>query len=266
MSPTELNLELTPSASQLLYPLRGDSEALVYQQQQVRWLSFGGAVVQSAMDVGAPQRLMLPYLKAMAAMLCLTGAGGRILNLGFGGGALVRFIQHYLPDLEVVSVERQGTVVELSRQYFHIADDYPVYIDSADNFLQHHADRYPLMLIDLPLDVVMKQGFLKRCQERLDKNGVVVINLFYRHPDQLPAVLSMLREPFATVHLLDITDSPNLVVVAGNKVNLQADAVAQRAAYLANASGLPVTEYLQAHVLLEPVDVSAPGTKTGDGI
>ena len=241
-------ITLKSADSQCLASLSGNSDIFIYQQQKLRWLSFGkdgdDDIVQSVMDITAPQQPILRYLQAMAAMLAFSKPDARVLNLGFGGGSLVRFIHHHLPKVQLTSVEQQGAVVELSRRYFNIPDHYQVTIDSANNFLNYHRDSYPLQLIDLPLNSLQPQ-LLQNCRKHLEHDGVAVFNLFYRQAQQLPPVLSALRQQFPVMQLLDINNSPNLIVVASIKADLYTEAVKKRADQLAGSSGITVTQYFE---------------------
>ena len=136
-------------------------------------------------------------------------------------------------------------MIELSRCYFHIPHDYPIVIDKAESFLQHHSDSYQMQLIDLPLSCLLLPGFLQRCREHLQADGIAVFNLFYRQQRQLPPVLSMLQKHFPFIHLLDIDSSPNLIAVASVKAELHSAAVSSRAHSLADNSGIPVAGYLE---------------------
>ena len=91
------NITLKSSNSDCLASLSGTPNISVYQQRDLRWLSFGDDIVQSVIDTSNPHKPVLPYLQAMAAMLAFSQRNRPVLNLGFGGGALVRFILRYLP-------------------------------------------------------------------------------------------------------------------------------------------------------------------------
>ena len=74
----------------------------------------------SAMDLGAPERLVFPYERLMLAALALVAEPRAILLLGLGGGAMLRHLGAYLPDAAVTVVERDAGVIAFAREYFYI--------------------------------------------------------------------------------------------------------------------------------------------------
>ena len=77
----------------------------VVEAYGVRSLHFGSAARQSTMSLAEPERLEMPYLRAMLIGLAFVPAPCRCLILGLGGGSLARFLAHHLPSARIEVVE-----------------------------------------------------------------------------------------------------------------------------------------------------------------
>ncbi|NCW98692.1 MAG: hypothetical protein EBW71_06870, partial [Betaproteobacteria bacterium] len=70
-------------------------QALHFSEDQgVRYLHFGTPWIQGAMRIRVPHRLVLDYTQDMMAWLMLMSVPDRVLHLGLGAGACVRFFGH----------------------------------------------------------------------------------------------------------------------------------------------------------------------------
>ena len=90
-----------------------------YSTTGLRCLEFPpGRALQSCMQIDDPTRLVLPYTRAMAATLVVPRRLQRLLQVGLGGGSLVRWVQRYLPGLRQDVVEIDPVVVDVARELF----------------------------------------------------------------------------------------------------------------------------------------------------
>jgi predicted O-methyltransferase YrrM len=131
----------------------------------------------SAMDLGAPERLVFPYERMMLTALALVAAPRSILLLGLGGGAMLRHLDAYLPDAAVTVVERDAAVIALAREYFHIkrkitrADAEDVVADSRGQF-----DAVMVDLYDAGGGAALDERFWQDCVAALRPGGAVAVN------------------------------------------------------------------------------------------
>src|SRR5258708_13034877 len=89
----------------------------------------------------------------MTAGLLYRPEPSSVLLVGLGGGALVRFLNHYFPDVHLDVVEIDPAVVEVARDYFGTRPVPGTRILVADgrDFLARSSERYDLILLDAHL-------------------------------------------------------------------------------------------------------------------
>jgi spermidine synthase len=131
----------------------------------------------SAMDLGAPERLVFPYERLMLASLALVAAPRSILLLGLGGGAMLRHLGAYLPDATVTVVERDAAVIAFARDHFHIkrkitrADAEDVVADARGQF-----DAVMVDLYDAGGGASLDERFWQDCVAALRPGGAIAVN------------------------------------------------------------------------------------------
>ena len=65
----------------------------------------GVEAVQSRVNLAQPQTLMSPYAHGMFASYLYQPQPRRVLIVGLGGGAMVRFLTHHEPQVQIDAVE-----------------------------------------------------------------------------------------------------------------------------------------------------------------
>ncbi|MGE3402686.1 MAG: hypothetical protein AB7K63_08885 [Vicinamibacterales bacterium] len=75
----------------------------------------GEEVVQTRANLAEPHTLVAPYARAMFTSYLYQPEPRRVLIVGLGGGAMVRFLIHHEPDVEIDAVEIDPAVVRLGR-------------------------------------------------------------------------------------------------------------------------------------------------------
>ncbi|MDB5408966.1 MAG: hypothetical protein JWL84_3878 [Rhodospirillales bacterium] len=137
----------------------------------------GMVLQQSAMSLMRPQRLVFPYEQAMALAVAVRPHPRTALQLGLGGGAMVRFLSAYYPECELTIVESDPTVIDLARRHFYI--DTPVEQTDAITFLAETEQRFDAIMVDIyggggfnapPL------AFWDACAAALQPKGCIAIN------------------------------------------------------------------------------------------
>jgi spermidine synthase len=195
-------------AGELVYQVR-DEEGLidVVDAYGIRSLHFGSSPKQSAMALDEPDRLELPYTRAMLASLLFQPMPRRVLMLGLGGGTLARCLLRHFPDCQIDVVELRPTVVAIARRYFDLPDSPRLHIHQADGVEwvtrppKGECEHFDLVMVDLFDEQgmaagVLDQTFFRALRQRLTANGVLAINLWSNPVAALRESMSLLKESF----------------------------------------------------------------------
>jgi spermidine synthase len=221
------------------------SRIRVRRDGDVRALTFvrdnGQEAVQSRVDLAAPGTLLSPYAHGMFASYLYQPHPRRVLIVGLGGGAMVRFLTHHEPAVRIDAVEIDPVVVRLAGEFFGVRSGGNVQVHTADavSFVETTLERYDLVLMDAflrPSDDTDSTGvptrlktvaFLGRLKQALAPGGVIAFNLneHERMDDDVAAVTA------AFGHAVIYRCPP-----ASNKV------------MIATADGVPADEVLRARI------------------
>ncbi len=193
---------------ELIYHGRDEDGVLeVTEAHGVRSLHFGTPPRQSSMSLKEPERLELPYIRAMLSSLLFLPDPERVLLLGLGGGSLARFLLGQYPGCRVEAVERRASVVEIAHAYFALPRDQrlDIHIGDARQRVEALAPRAPgefdLILIDaydhLGMDAsINAPEFFDACARLLHPAGVVSMNLWGTHAVSLKRSIELLKTTF----------------------------------------------------------------------
>lgn len=202
----------------------------VRRDGDVRLLTFvrddGRELVQSRIDLKAPQTLASPYARSMFASFLYQPEPRRVLVVGLGGGAMVRFLAHHAPDVQVDAVEIDPAVVRLADQYFGVRSGGHVRVVTADAvaFIESTTERYDLIFMDAFLrpssdtdatgvpSRLKTVAFLGRVKQALAPGGVVAFNI-NQHAGTADDIAAV-TEAFGRVAIYRSTPAENEVVVA----------------------------------------------------
>jgi len=242
---------------QLIY--RDDSSDFpieIREAPPLRWLEFGDGAIQSVIDLQRPERLPSAVARAMLAGLLFVSAPRRMLILGGGGGALPRYLHHRAPRCEGTVVERSAAVARLARRFFAFPGEgskWRLLEADARDFVRVTRERYDMVMMDIAegLDSpgwLAKGDFLHHCRERLDAQGVLVINLIVDDAAGFALTLSRIREGFGRRTLcLSVPGHRNVVVFAFNAPPRYREPgpLRQRIPTLKHRWGLEFDEFLQ---------------------
>jgi len=171
------------------------SRIRVRRDGDVRALTFvrdnGQEAIQSRINLTAPQTLVSPYAHGMFASYLYQPHPRRVLIVGLGGGAMVRFLTHHEPTVQIDAVEIDPVVVRLADQFFGVRSGGNVRVHTADAvaFVASTADRYDLILMDAFLrpssdtdptgvpTTLKTLEFLGRLKQALAPGGVIAFNV-----------------------------------------------------------------------------------------
>lgn len=203
-----MDTSLRRYGGELVYHGRDQDGVLeVVDTYGIRALHFGTSPRQSAMALDNPERLELPYVRAMLSSLLFADEPRTALLAGLGGGSLARFLVEQFPGCQVEAVERRGGVVEIAHSYFGLprVGRLAIHVADASQWVAAMArqarERYDLILVDaydhLGMDAsVNAQDFLDACVGLLRPCGVFSMNLWGTHPVALRQSVSLLNQCF----------------------------------------------------------------------
>lgn len=190
---------------ELIYHARDEDGVLeVVDTYGIRALHFGTSPRQSALSLTNPDRLELPYIRAMLSPLLFIGDPGKVLLVGLGGGSLAKFLLEQFPDCRIEAVERRAGVVAIAHAYFglpkverlavHIADA----CEQIASLAAQRAQEFDLILVDVYDHAGMDTSvnvleFLDGCARLLHPQGVLSMNLWGTHPAALKQSTHLLR-------------------------------------------------------------------------
>lgn len=215
-----LEHEEVSSFSRIRIRRDGDVRALTFVRDN------GQEVVQSRVNVSAPHTLESPYARGMFASYLYQPQPRRVLIVGLGGGAMVRFLTHHQPQVQIDAVEIDPAVVRLADQYFGVRSGGNVTIHTADavTFVESAAGRYDLILMDAflrpsgdtdPTGVPSRLKtleFLGRLKQALAPGGVVAFNV--NEHDRMADDIAAVAAVFGQVAVYRCPPSDNKAVIA----------------------------------------------------
>jgi spermidine synthase len=194
---------------------------VVSQDDTCRYLRFGYGRVQGAMGLDDPVALKLPYTAYLALGLVFNRPR-RVLMIGLAGGAMVRFLQEYFPDVNVDVVEIDPDVVAVAERYFGVqnAIHHRIHIGDGRVFVKQTRERYDWVILDgFHADTVPHHlttvEFMEEVKGLLQPQGVVTANIARLGPGILyRSMIRTLAQVFPQVYLFPVPNRGNIVTVA----------------------------------------------------
>ena len=216
----QLEHEEVSAFSHIRVRLGGDVRALTFVRDN------GQEVVQSRVNLAAPNTLVSPYARAMFASYLYQPQPRRVLIVGLGGGAMVRFLTHHEPQVHIDAVEIDPAIVRLADEYFGVRSGGNVRVHTADGvaFVESTADRYDLIFMDAFLRPssdtdttgvptrLKTQAFLGRLKQALAPDGVVAFNV--NEHDSMADDIAAVAAVFDHVAVYRCPPADNRVVIA----------------------------------------------------
>jgi spermidine synthase len=223
-----LCLLLVCCAGTQIHQRRSDySDIRVLESGAYRYLQFGGSrVVETLMDLREPHRLQHPYSRTAMAGFVYVPQARRCLLIGLGGGAMVRFINHHFPEVELDVVEIDPAVVAVADEFFGTREGPQTRILVADGFeyLERASQTYDLILVDAHLDpdkrtdasghplTLQSEAFFASVERRLNPGGVVMFNSLAGAESR--RYIGSIRKAFGAVDLYEPPGSGNVIAFA----------------------------------------------------
>ncbi|MEX2571250.1 MAG: fused MFS/spermidine synthase [Gemmatimonadota bacterium] len=193
----------------------------------VRSLYVGpGRARQTAIVPGRPRHLVSEYARVAMIGLALTPAGGRILYVGLGGGAMPTYTRAVFPSARIEVVEIDPVIVDVARRYFDVRPDSNLVVHTGDGraFIEGAAQgTYDLIVLDafsddaIPIALATRE-FLAAVRTALAADGVVVSNLWSSSP-LYPSMLATYDAIFDEVHSIRVGRTIQRIIIAGDTVD-----------------------------------------------
>ncbi|MDD5248216.1 MAG: fused MFS/spermidine synthase [Rhodocyclaceae bacterium] len=149
-----------------------------------RYLHFDGRLIQSAMNLAAPNALDVRYTQKMMSFLLFQTRPRRLLLIGLGGGSLVKFCHYRLPATHMTVLENNPDVIAL-REAFLVPPDSPnLRVQEGDGaeYLERAEKGIDVLLVDAFdrtgfAPTLANREFFKQAHDKLAGSGVLVVNL-----------------------------------------------------------------------------------------
>jgi len=208
----------------------------VREDAGLRWMHYNNGSVETVMSLSEPSNPVLAYAQAMMSFLLFQQQPEHILNLGLGGGSIIRFCDKFLPTSAITTVEINPDVVDVCQLYFHtetngsniIIDDGEHYVSTfasanstrSKKSILHRNQGYDTVLIDLfheqgMASCVNNQSFYDDCFGCLNPSGVLALNLIVDDTDKMTELLGRVWKSFSgKVICFSLDNCSNIIVLA----------------------------------------------------
>jgi spermidine synthase len=238
----------------------------IEQQGEQRLLRFDrdGEAIQSSIDLNQPQQLHMVNLRYLMGILMFIPEPRSILLLGVGGGALIHFLRHQLPQAHITGVEYDVELLELAQQHLHLpsADERLLYvIEDAREYTRYCQQRFDLIVSDIfsgPYSPpwLLNRDSIEALRNCLSGRGAIAYNLLVHKEKSFTNFYRQLRQAYQHQTLsLEADDYQNLLVYALNFTPEKTDMTywMQRAQQLNERYELPFSDILATIYNINPV-------------
>ncbi len=154
-----------------------------------------------------------PYAPEQVDNLCL---------IGLAAGTISKQYTAVFGDIPIDGVEIDPEIVRVGREYFYMTEpNLSVVVADGRTFLTHTDRRYDVVGIDayhlpyIPWHLTTVE-FFRQVREHLTGEGVVVVNVGHTDSDWrlVEAMVATLGRVFSSVHVINVSDTFNAIVVA----------------------------------------------------
>jgi spermidine synthase len=225
------------------------------EQDGVRYLHFGTEWVQGAMRIRKPDWPELEYAQQMMSWMLWIEQPRAIVQLGLGTAALTKFCYRQFPEATVTAVELNPSVVAICASMFKLPpqdERLSVLEMDALDFVNDPAHREAFDVLQCDLYDATARGpvldtpeFYSACNACLADGGIMTVNLFGDHPSFAKNIKAM-RFAFDHVICLPEVHDGNVVAICfKHRPEIDADALATRAAQIVAATKLPAKSWVK---------------------
>lgn len=182
----------------------------------------GWTARESGIDLADPTRIIVPYVKYLFAGSLVRPDPQSVLVIGLGGGGFNRLFNETYPDAILTSIEIDGKVLELAKDYmgFTESDNNRVVIRDGRAFIRRSTEKFDWIILDAFHGSVVPphlktQEFYRDAAAKLNPGGVLIANI---HDDSELFFYDLVtfRAAFSDVLMLKVPNTGNVIVLAGD--------------------------------------------------
>ncbi len=161
---------------------------------------------ESTINTSNSMELPLSYNRSIMAALAYSPDCKKILMVGLGGGAITRYINMFMPSVDITNVELDRDVIRLAKKYFGIkeSENYRIIESDGRIYLKQNMDtNYDIVILDafrggyIPFHLLTKEYF-SLIKEHLNMNGCVALNL-HTNSELYDSTIVTLKGTFANI-------------------------------------------------------------------
>ncbi len=223
-------------------------EVEVVAKDNLLALHFDSPAIQTLYSPSSPFVLQLEYTAMMALAMIMSRNAERVLLIGLGGGALVHFLHHYFPSIQIDVIEKRPAVIEAAKAHFHLIEHPRVQLFCGDA-------RQVMAALPYRYDVIFNDAYLadgpdgvvyavQQLYSNLTPKGMLVSNLWQRRMVDNLALLKALRRYLPKMHYYQDNEGRNLVLFA-SQLGTENRRLQSRGRDLAAHTGQPFDQYSQ---------------------
>jgi len=193
----------------------------VYETRTARILSFDGQIYQSYMKLKKINGLELNYTQAMMAALLFVPKIKTVTIMGLGAGSMAKNLLNGDPKLKVHAIEYRKAVVDAAKAFFFLpnSDRLFMHIEDAADYIKNADAKSDVIFSDLFNANGMEQkqvqaSYLSDCKKNLNKNGVLVLNIWHTTLKSQEDLDELLALEFGNKLLSFKVESGNTIVLA----------------------------------------------------
>ena len=152
----------------------------------------------------------------------------KMLILGNGSGTYATQCKRYFDNTDIIGVEIDDKITELSKQYFNLPEDVEVITYDGRAFLNADAGKYDVIMVDAYQDITIpfqmsSVEFFTLVKEHLTDGGVMVVNMNMRGSGEGSIneyLCDTIASVFGKVYKVDVSYSGNTEVFASDNAAL----------------------------------------------
>jgi len=239
----------------------------ILQQGDILQLVFEGDTdaIQSAINLKQPHQLVMKNLQYLMGILLFMPAPQKILLLGVGGGSLIQFFRHYLPQSHITAVDFDHKLLQLAHQQMLLPQASPQLsyaIADARQFIADSTQQYDLIVVDIfdgsqSPKWLLQDDFTRQLQGCLSSQGALAYNLLIHSETMFSTFYKRLRAVFKTQTLcLEVDEYENILLYALN-FDARKRSMMQNIEFAAQIEAqyqLPFSQILSVIYNINPVD------------
>jgi spermidine synthase len=206
----------------------------IYENKDYIWLTFSNGLnhtanTQGLMNKAEPEKICTPVKQSMFLFLLTQTKDLQILNIGLGSAGVERTLEYFQHNSDYLfctisqfdTVEINAGIINAAKQFFKLPPTHTVYEQCAEKFIAECTNLYNIIHIDMfngdhHPKFIENHPFWIDLTNSLATNGQVLININPNSGDDLKLFLTLMREYFACIALIEFNDYQNIVLILSN--------------------------------------------------